>query len=313
MEHRSLGRCGMKVSAIALGGWINFEAKIPTGEAKHIIQTAIGGGVNFFDLADVYGYGEAERWMGGMLRAYPRHTLVVSTKVFHPMSDDPNDRGLSRKHIMESINRSLRNLGMDYIDLYFCHRPDPETSMVETARAMNDLIREGKVLYWATSNWEPENIQEVYDVCERYHLIPPQADQPQYSMLARERVEAQILPLAERLGFGLTAYSPLAMGMLTGKYDAGVPEGSRFETEPWSKDRHLTERNAQRVKALKPIADALHVTRAQLALAWALRDPRVSSLFTGATKVRQMEDNLGALKVQLTEDVLREIDGILNS
>lgn len=313
MEYRNLGRCGTVVSAVSLGGWINFEAKIPQEEAQQIIQTAYRSGVNFYDLADVYGYGEAERWMGGLLKDFPRHTLVISTKVFWPMSDGPNDQGLHRKHILESIDRSLRNLGTDYLDIYFCHRADPNTPVLETARAMTDLIRRGKVLYWGTSNWEPDLLQQTYDLCETYDLYPPQVEQPQYSMLVRDRLEQQILPLAERLGFGLTVYSPLAMGLLTGKYDEGVPEGSRFETEPWSKDRHLTEENARKVKALKPIADQLGCTRAQLALAWVLRQPGVSSAITGATRLRQLQDNLGALDVKLTDDVLAEIERVLNS
>src|SRR5688572_17859570 len=234
MQYRNLGKTGIKVGEIALGGWINFEAKIAEDEARQIVRYAYEQGVNFYDLADVYGNGRAEQWMGAMLREFPRHTLLVSTKVFFPMSDDPNDRGLSRKHIMESIDRSLQNLGMDYVDIYFCHRADSETPVLETARAMNDLIRHGKVLYWGTSMWEPERMREAYAVCEKHNLIPPAVDQPVYSLLAREHVEHEIGRLAQELGFGLTSYSPLAYGMLSGKYDDGIPEGSRFDTEEWS-------------------------------------------------------------------------------
>ncbi len=312
MEYRHLGDSGLKVSTIALGGWINFESKIPEDEARQIIRTAYEGGVNFYDLADVYGYGQAERWMGAMLAEYPRHTLVISSKVFHPMSDDPNDRGLSRKHIMESIHRSLKNLGTDYLDIYFCHRADPDTPLYETIRAMDDLIHQGKVLYWGTSNWDPALLEETVRLCEANGYHPPRVEQPQYSLLYREYVEQKLLPVSRALGIGLVTYSPLAMGMLTGKYDDGIPEDSRFSTEPWSKERFFSEENVARVRKMAIVAGELGVTRAQLALAWVLRQEGVSSVITGATKVRQMEDNLGAAELKLTEDVLAELDRIFS-
>jgi voltage-dependent potassium channel beta subunit len=302
----------MKVSAIALGGWINFERKIPQDQAEGIVRLAYENGVNFYDLADIYGQGKAEEWMGGMLQQFPRHTLVISTKVFWDMSDDVNDRGLSRKHIMESIDRSLKRLGTDYVDIYFCHRADPETLILETARAMDDLIHQGKVLYWGTSEWEADQIKEAYDICEQYGLYPPQVEQPQYSMLYRERVEKQIVPVAEPRGIGLTVFSPLAMGMLTGKYDDGIPQDSRFATEAWSKENLLTEENAEKVRQLKTVADDLGLTRAQLALAWAAQQKGVSCVITGATKIAQMEDNLGAADVTLSDDVLAQIEKILS-
>jgi voltage-dependent potassium channel beta subunit len=301
----------LKVSAISLGGWINFEAKLPEDEAKGIVKTAYEGGVNFYDVADVYGQGEAERWMGGLLSEYPRYTLVISTKVYGRMSDAPNDRGLSRKHIMESIDKSLARLGTDYVDIYFCHRADSETPILETARAMNDLIRAGKVLYWGTSMWEPEQMQEAYDLCEKYNLIAPQVDQPVYNMLLRDHVEEKIGPLAETLGFGLTVYSPLAMGMLTGKYDDTFPEDSRFIKEDWATKEYYSEENAERVRQLRPVAHALGLTRSQLALAWALRNRAVSSVITGATKVTQIEDNLQAASVPIPDDAAARIEEIL--
>jgi voltage-dependent potassium channel beta subunit len=311
MEYRRLGESGLRLSVLGLGGWINFENKIAEDEARQAIRTAYEGGINFYDLADVYGNGEAERWMGGMLAEYPRHTLVISSKVYFPMSDDPNDRGLSRKHIMHSIDRSLKNLGTDYLDIYYCHRADPETPVEETIRAMDDLIHQGKVLYWGTSNWDPALLEETVDLCEEYGYFPPRAEQPLYSMLARDRFEDEVMPAAEELGIGLTTYSPLAMGMLTGKYDDGIPEDSRFATEPWSKERYFSDDNARRVRDLKMIAAELDITRAQLALAWILRQPAVSSVITGATKVRQVEDNLGAVGVELAGDILARIDRIL--
>ncbi len=312
MEYRQAGDSGLRISAVALGGWINFEAKIDEDEAREIIETAYEGGVNFFDMADVYGYGEAERWMGGMLAQYPRHTLVLSSKAGHPMSDDPNDTGLSRKHLFESVERSLRNLGTDYLDIYFCHRKDDETPLLETARAMDDLIRQGKILYWGTSNWEPERLRKTAELCAEHGLQPPRVEQPQYSMLYRERVEDEILPVADELGLGLVVWSPLAMGMLTGKYDSGIPEDSRFAKEPWSKERFFTEKNVERVRQLANVAGKLSVSRAQLALAWVLRQPGVSSVITSATKLRQIEANLEAAHLKLSDDVLAEIDRIFD-
>lgn len=249
--------------------------------------------------------------MGEILGQYPRNTLVVSTKVFGQMSDDINDRGLSRKHIFESIEKSLERLDMDYVDIYFCHRADPETPILETARAMNDLIEQGAVMYWGTSEWDAHHIAEALRVCEKHNLHKPQTDQPQYSMLFRERVEKQILPLTEPAGIGLVPWSPLAYGMLTGKYDDGVPEDSRFAREDWAKERMMTPENVEKVRRLKPVADQLGISRAQLALAWLLRQPGVSSVITSATKVSQVEDNVGAASVALSDDVIAELDEIL--
>lgn len=312
MEYRRLGNAGMKVSAVSLGGWINFgEDKVAQDTAREVVETAYANGINFFDIADVYGKGGSETQMGEILGQYPRHTLVVSTKVFGPMSDDVNDRGLSRKHIMESIEKSLQRLKMDYIDIYFCHRPDPETPIRETARAMNDLIDQGKVHYWGTSEWEAHQIVEAYDICDKYGWHLPQTEQPQYSMLWRYRVERFILPATEPRGVGLVPWSPLAMGMLTGKYDDGVPEDSRFAREDWAMPRYLTDKTVDIVKGLKPIADDLGISRAQLALAWCLRQPGVSSVITGATKPQQVMDNVKAAEVKLSEDVVAQIDEIL--
>lgn len=314
MKYRRLGDAGMKVSKVSVGGWINYgEGKVPQDEARKVIERAYELGINFFDIADSYGRGGAERQMGAILQQLPRHTLVISSKVFWPMSDDVNDRGLSRKHIMESIDKSLQRIGTDYLDIYFCHRPDPETPILETARAMNDLIQQGKVLYWGTSMWSAAQLVEAYEICERYGLYKPQVEQPQYSMLRRERVELDVLPAAEPRGIGLVTWSPLAMGMLTGKYDAGIPSGSRFDKEEWAKERFFNQSNVERVRRLKPIADELGITRAQLALAWILRHDTVSSVITGATKVSQVEENVGAAVVDLSDAVIEEIEGVLGN
>jgi voltage-dependent potassium channel beta subunit len=312
MQYRRLGNAGMQVSQIALGGWINYgEGKVPEDDARRVVETAYEHGYNFFDIADVYGNGEAEKQMGSLLSQYPRHTLVISTKVFGKMSDDVNDQGLSRKHILESIDKSLQRIGTDYVDIYFCHRYDKNTPLLETIRAMDDLIHQGKVLYWGTSEWEGEQIQQAFDLCEKYNLYPPRAEQPQYSMLHRQRVENTVVPVTEPNGVGLVTWSPLAMGMLTGKYDEGVPDDSRFGREPWAKEQYLTEENAEKVRQLKPIADELGITRAQLALAWQLHKPGVSSVITGATKASQVVDNAGAAEVELSTDMMKRIEDIL--
>ncbi|MBC8170909.1 MAG: aldo/keto reductase family protein, partial [Anaerolineae bacterium] len=308
------GDAGMKVSVVSIGGWINFgEGKVAQDDAHRVVETAYEQQINFFDLADIYGKGEAEKQMGAVLKQYPRHTMVISTKVYWPMSDSINDRGLSRKHIMESIDKSLERLHTDYIDIYFCHRPDPETPIIETAHTMHDLITHGKVLYWGTSEWKAAQIVEAHEICQRYGWHLPKTEQPQYSMLYRQPVEDQILPVTYPRGIGLVVFSPLAQGMLTGKYDLGIPTDSRFARETWAKDRFLTEVTVEKVRRLKSIADDLDITRGQLALAWVLRHPGVSSVITGATKADQVIDNVKAAEVVLSEEHINQIEVILKS
>ncbi|GAB4541092.1 MAG: aldo/keto reductase family protein [Anaerolineae bacterium] len=312
MQYRRLGDAGIKVSAVSLGGWINFgEGKVEAETARRVVETAYEQGINYFDLADIYGVGQAEKQMGQVLAQYPRHTLVIATKVFWPMSDDINDRGLSRKHIMESIDKSLERLGTDYVDIYFCHRPDPETPIRETAMAMHTLIETGKVLYWGTSEWTAAQIVEAYEICERYGWHLPKTEQPQYSMLFREPVESQILPVTGPRGIGLVTWSPLAMGMLTGKYDDGIPPDSRFQREPWARERFFNDDTVEQVRRLKPIAGRLGITRAQLALAWILRHPGVSSVITGATRPEQVLENVQAAEIELPAEVIEEIEEVL--
>jgi voltage-dependent potassium channel beta subunit len=309
MQYRRLGHSGLKVSSIALGGWINYgEGKVDEGAARRVIERAYELGVNYYDLADVYGQGAAESQMGAVLKRLPRHTLVIASKVFWPMSDDVNDRGLSRKHIFESVHKSLRRLSTDYLDLYFCHRYDPETPVEETVRAMDDLVRQGKVLYWGTSEWTAAQIEEAHAVCARHGFYRPLVEQPQYSLLAREPVEGSVLPTAQARGMGLVVWSPLAMGMLTGKYDGGIPRDSRFAREDWARERFLNEANVARVQRLKPIADQLGLTRAQLALAWALRNETVSSVIIGATRPDQVDENVGAAAASLSAEVCAAIE-----
>ncbi len=316
MNYRRLGNSGLKVSSISLGAWTTYGGSVQDKRViRDIVDKALEGGVNFFDNADAYERGQGETFLSEILNDtdVPRHHLVLSTKVFWPMSDDVNDRGLSRKHILESIEMSLDRMGTDYTDIYFAHRYDPETPLEETVEAFSDVVRSGLAHYWGTSEWTGAQIAEAHTYAKQNGLVAPVTEQPQYSMLYRERVEKEILPVTDKLGVGLVVWSPLAMGMLTGKYDDGVPEDSRFgKSESFGK-RFLTDDNVQRVKALKNVADELGATRSQLALAWVLRQPGVSSVITGATKVSQMEDNLGAAELELTSEHLEKIDGILNS
>lgn len=314
MIYRRLGRSGLKVSQVSLGAWTTYGGSVQDRKLiTEIVERALEGGVNFFDNADAYARGEGERIMTGVLHdlGVPRHHLVLSSKVFWPMSDAVTDRGLSRKHVLESIDRSLERMELDYLDIYFAHRYDPETPMEEIVEAFSDVVRSGRALYWGTSEWSAAEIAEAHAYAKAHGLVAPVVEQPQYSMLYRERVEERILPVTEPKGIGLVVWSPLAMGMLTGKYDEGVPEGSRFAENDTFAKRFLTDANRHKVLALKEVADELGVTRAQLALAWVLRQPGVSSVITGATKARQIEDNLGAAELELDAAARTRIDEIL--
>lgn len=316
MIYRRLGRSGLRVSQISLGAWTTYGASVQDRKTiTEVVEGALEGGINFFDNADAYARGEGERIMTGVLHdiGVERHKLVLSSKVYWPMSDDPNDRGLSRKHVLESIDGSLERMELDYLDLYFAHRYDPETPMEEIVEVFSDVVRSGRALYWGTSEWSPAQIAEAHTYAKAQGLVAPVVEQPQYSMLYRERVEEQVLPVAEPKGIGLVVFSPLAMGMLTGKYDEGVPDGSRFAENDAFAKRFVTDENRRRVVALKDVADDLGLSRAQLALAWVLREPGVSSVITGATSVRQIEDNVGAADSELDEATVARIDEILAS
>ena len=314
MIYRRLGRSGLEVSQVSLGAWTTYGGSVQDRKAiTEIVERALEGGVNFFDNADAYARGEGERIMTGVLHdlGVPRHHLVLSSKVFWPMSDAVTDRGLSRKHVLESIDRSLERMELDYLDINFAHRYDPETPMEEIVEAFSDVVRSGRSHYWGTSEWSAAQIAEAHAYAKAHGLVAPVVEQPQYSMLYRERVEEHILPVTEPKGIGLVVWSPLAMGMLTGKYDDGVPEGSRFAENDVFAKRFLSDANRKKVLALKEVADGLGVTRAQLALAWVLRQPGVSSVITGATRVQQIEDNLGAAELELDAAALTRIEEIL--
>ena len=311
MTYRSLGACGTKVSTLGLGGWTTFGGSITDQELTgSILKSAFEAGVNFFDIADVYARGEAERMMGVVLRDFPRHELVVSSKCFWPMSDDVNDRGLSRKHIMESVHRSLRRIGTDYLDVYFCHRFDEATPVEETVRAMDDLVHQGKILYWGTSEWTGDQIRSAHAIADKRSLYAPQVEQPQYNLLARSKFEQDVAPAASANGMGLVVWSPLASGFLTGKYDDGIPEGSRLARMDWLKESLVNDDSLSAVRLFADVAQELGCTRTQLALAWAASHPHVSSVILGATSVEQLHENLGALDVDVTEQVKGRLEGI---
>jgi voltage-dependent potassium channel beta subunit len=306
MQYRKMGQSGLELSVVAIGGWLTFGGSIDDRATRKILRAALDGGVNFIDLADVYSRGKAEKAARKALRGVERHGLVLSSKVFFRMSDDVNDRGLSRKHIMESCERSLRRLGTDYLD--FCHRSDPTTPLEETARAMDDLVHQGKVLYWGTSMWPAELLRHAHELASAKNLYACRVEQPEYSLMQR-RIEADVLSACRDLGLGVVCWSPLAGGALTGKYDDGVPPASRGAKTDWLAER-LTEANLARLRELSLLARELGVTPAQLALAWVLRQPGITSVITGATRPEQLTENLGAVEVVLSDEVLARLGAL---
>ncbi len=314
MHYRRLGRSGLKVSELSLGAWITFGNQVDETRAAEIIRAAYDQGVNYFDNADVYAAGAAEIVMGKAIKDLPREALVISSKVFWPTMPGPNGRGLSRKHITESVHSSLRWLQLDYLDLYFCHRFDVDTPVEEVVRTMDDLVHQGKILYWGTSEWTASQIVQAVAVARQYALVPPTMEQPQYNMFHRERLEEELLPLAHEYGIGFTTWSPLYYGLLSGKYNNGIPEGSRAAMSEmgWIRDRFTPEK-IEKVRKLTELAEEIGLTTAQLALAWILHRKEVSSVITGATRVEQLDENLGAAEAieKLTDDALDAIEKIL--
>ena len=308
MNYRKMGRTGLKISSVSIGGWLTFGGSVDAEGSARILRRAVDGGVNFIDLADVYSAGAAEVVAGAAIRGVDRASLVLSSKVFGRMGDGPNQRGLSRKHIIESCEASLRRIGTDYLDLYFCHRSDPETPLEETVRAMDDLVHQGKVHYWGTSVWAADLLDGAHDLCDRRGFYPPLVEQPQYSLLERG-IEASVLPAARRLGMGLVVWSPLAGGLLTGKYDDGAPAGSRGAETKWLDDK-LDGDVRQRLKAFSALASEAGVTPAQLALAWILRNDAITSVITGATSTAQVESNLEAAEVDLSDELVQRVEAL---
>ncbi len=321
MEYRFLGRTGLRVSALSLGSWVTFGDQIDETVAGECMQAAYEQGVNFFDNAEAYARGQSEVLMGNIIReaGWKRSDLILSTKVFWGGSG-PNDRGLSYKHIIEGTRASLARLQQEYVDLIFCHRPDPDTPIEETVRAMNHVLARGWAFYWGTSEWSAEQITEAYRIARQEHLAPPVMEQPQYNLFHRERVEIEYARLYEEIGLGTTIWSPLASGLLTGKYNDGIPEGSRLAIEKydWLRDGVVSpegQRRIEKVRKLTPLAQELGATPAQLALAWCLKNPRVSTVITGASRPEQVRENLKALEVaeRLDESVLERIEEIVDT
>ncbi|MEY2114149.1 potassium channel beta subunit family protein [Rhodanobacter sp. FW106-PBR-R2A-1-13] len=305
MLYRRLGTSGLQLSALSFGAWVTFGKQVGRAQARDLLALAHERGVNFFDNAETYNNGVAEQVMGDVLAdlRFPRDSWCVSSKVYFGAVDkpQPTQRGLSRKHVIEACHQALQRLRVDYLDLYFCHRPDPDTPIAETVAAMDTLIRQGKVLYWGTSEWPAEAIHEAHRVAHENHFYAPQMEQPQYNLLHRERVEVEYAPLYEAYGMGTTIWSPLASGLLSGKYNSGVPADSRL-AQPgyeWLRESVLGHGDERlgKVRALQPIAAELGTSLAQLAIAWCLLNPHVSTVMLGASKREQLEQNLDALEL----------------
>ena len=322
MEYRRLGSSGLKVSALSFGSWVTFSNQLDADHAVKIMGSAYDSGVNFFDNAEVYAHGEAERVMGRALEklAWPRDSYLVSSKVRWGSVQDPKPTqvGLSRKHVIEACDQALVRLGVEYLDLYLCHRPDAEVPIVETVWAMSDLIQMGKVLYWGTSEWSAAELEEAHAAAKEWRLIAPITEQTEYNMFQRERIEVEYLDLYDSLGLGTTTYSPLASGVLTGKYNEGIPEGSRMNLPGYEwllQSLKSDEGQAQiaKVRELEAVAQELEISMAQLALAWCLKNPNVSTVITGATTTDQVKENMQALAAValLTDEVMERIEGVL--
>lgn len=318
MQYRRLGKSGLQLSALSFGAWVTFGQQVGRSLARDLLAMAHDHGVNFFDNAEVYNHGVAETLMGDVLAdlRFPRDSYCVSSKVFFGARANPlpTQRGLSRKHVIEACHQALQRLRVEHLDLYFCHRADPDTPIEETVAAMDTLVRQGKVLYWGTSEWSADEIREAHRVARENHMYAPVMEQPQYNLLHRERFEQEYAPLYRDFGMGTTIWSPLASGLLTGKYNDGVPGDARL-AQPgyeWLRQAVLEEGGAriEKVRRLAPIAQELGVTQTQLAVAWCLVNPHVSTVMLGASKLEQLEHNLAALDLvpRLTADVLKRVE-----
>jgi voltage-dependent potassium channel beta subunit len=310
MRTRALGRSGLQVSEVSLGSWLTLGSRVDYSETARLIHQAFDLGINLFDTADVYAQGEAEQAVGRAISDLPRHHVVLATKCFFANSEHPNDRGLSRKHLFESVEGSLRRLQTDYIDLHQCHRADPATPIDETVRAYEDLIRQGKLLYWGVSQWSAARIAAACRVADRHGSYRPISNQPNYSIIERQ-IENGVLETSQREGLGQIVFSPLAQGALTGKYSGGVvPSDSRAndpERNLWMNDC-LAPQTLEKVDRIRPIADELGISMAQFALAWCLRQPGISSVIVGATRSEQLEENVKAVGVEIPDSAAAQID-----
>ena len=320
MEYRKMGKTGLQLSVLSFGSWVTFHKQINDSSADELMGIAYDNGVNFFDNAEVYALGESEKMMGRVLKAknWDRTSYAISSKAFFGWRGDankPNQTGLSRKHLVEACNEALQRMQTDYLDLYFCHRPDKSTPIEEVVLTMNNLIQQGKILYWGTSEWSGVEIMEAHRVARDYRLIPPQVEQPQYNLFEREKLEKEFLGIFNTVGMGTTIWSPLASGLLTGKYNKGIPEDSRFGIKgfDWLKDRWVAEDKLNKVIQLGDLAKVLDVTLPQLSIAWCISNKNVTTAILGATKKEQLLDNLKALEVveKITDEVKEKIDAIM--
>lgn len=321
MEYRRLGRSGLQVSCLSFGSWVTFHNQLEKEKAKNLLAMAYEAGVNFFDNAETYASGKSEEIMGQAIHelGWSRDSYIVSSKVFWG-GDLPTQRGLSKKHVVDACNAALRRLKCDYLDLYFCHRPDENTPIEETVRTMHELIQQGKVLYWGTSEWSAEQIMQAYSVAREYHLTPPTMEQPQYNMLHRHRVEGEYRRLYSEIGLGTTIWSPLASGLLTGKYNDGIPEGSRLQLPGYEWLRKKLEgetgqEQLQKVRKLSQLCKDWQIELTNLAIAWCLKNPQVSTVILGASKTEQLEQNLKSLSLVpcLTDEMMQQLDAILQN
>ena len=322
MEYRNMGRTGLQLSALSLGSWVSFHKQITDATADELMGIAYDHGINFFDNAEVYALGESEKMMGRVLKNknWDRSSYTVSSKAFwgwRGKENKPNQKGLSRKHLVEACHEALNRLQLDYLDIYFCHRPDKTTPIAETVWTMHNLIQQGKILYWGTSEWSGVEIMEAHRVADQHHLIGPVVEQPQYNLFERNKLENEFLMVFKSVGMGTTIWSPLASGLLSGKYNNGLPEDSRFALEgfEWLKDRWMQDSMLAKVKKLAELAAELGVSMAQLSIAWCIRNPNVTTAILGATKKEQLLENLGALDVypKLTDEMMKRIDEIVGN
>lgn len=317
MNYRRLGKAGLKVSELSLGAWVTYGGQVGQNVARECMAAAYDAGVNFFDNAEGYAGGEAETVMGNVIKelGWRRESIVVSTKIFWG-GDGPNDTGLSHKHVIEGVNNALRRFQLDYVDLVFCHRPDPNTPIEETVRAMDIVIKQGKAFYWGTSEWSAAEIMRADGIARKYGLTPPAMEQPQYNMFSRDRFEKEYAPLYRDLGYGTTIFSPLASGLLTGKYNEGIPADSRAALEGYEwLQSGITPERIEKVRQLTPIADELGCSMAQFALAWCLKNPHVSTVITGASRAAQVQENMKALEIapMITPEIMERIEEILDN
>ncbi|MBO9199942.1 MULTISPECIES: potassium channel beta subunit family protein [Niastella] len=322
MEYRRLGRSGVQLSVLSFGSWVTFHKQIDDSIADTLMGMSYDAGINFFDNAEGYAGGESEKMMGRVLKQknWDRTSYVLSSKVFfgiHGKNNKPNQGGLSRKHLVEACHAALDRLQQDYLDLYFCHRPDPTVPIEEVVWTMHNLIQQGKVLYWGTSMWSGAEIMEAHRVAQQYSLIGPVMEQPQYNMFERNKMEMDYLPVFQNVGLGTTIWSPLAAGFLTGKYNEGIPEDSRLAITGfgWLKDRWIQDEKLKKVKQLTALAKQLNVSLAALSIAWTIKNPNVTTAILGATKTEQLQENLKALEAVevLTPEVLEQIENILQN